>query len=256
MTASPRRGIIVPTVLALLGVAVLVALGTWQVERKAWKEGLIAAIEERLAAAPVPLPARPQWASLDPAKDEFRRVVFAATFLHDREALVYTTGSSLRPDVAGVGYWVFTPARLGDGSLVMVDRGFVPEGRRDPATRTEGQVGATEVVGVLRWPEPPGLFTPAGDPKANLWFSRDPTAIAAAKSVDPVAPFYVEQEGPVPPGGQPRPGKLKASLPNNHLGYAITWYGLAVVLVAVFAAWLKSRRSVAGAAAPGDRPAA
>ena len=243
MTTSARRGLVVPSVLALLGLAVLLGLGTWQVERKAWKEALIATIAQRLAAAPVPLPGRAQWARLDAASDEFRRVVFTATFLNDQEALVYTTGSSLRSDVTGVGYWVFAPARLADGALVMVDRGFVPEGRRDQKTRADGQVaGPTEVVGVLRWPDPVGLFTPAADPKANLWFVRDPAAMAAAKGIGPVAPFYVEQEGPLPPGGLPRPGSLHPSLPNNHLGYAITWYGLAATLVGVFAAWLIARR--------------
>ena len=239
-----RRGVLLPTVLVLAGVAVLAGLGTWQVERLAWKQGLIAAMEARLTAAPAPPPARAQWSALDPGTQEFRRVVFTAELLHDKEALVYTTGSPLRPDVAGIGYWVFTPARLSDGTLVMVDRGFVPEAKRDPVTRAEGQVAsAIEIVGVLRWPESPGLFTPAADLARNLWFARDPAAMAAAKGIGPVAPFYVEQERPAPPGGLPRPGRLQPNLPNNHLGYAITWYGLAVVLIGVFAAWLLNRRA-------------
>lgn len=247
MTVSGRRGLVVPAALVLVGVAVLVSLGTWQLERKAWKEALIATIDRRLAAQPAPLPGPAQWSTLDPGADEFRRVVFAAEFLHGQEALVYTSGSGLRSDVSGVGYWVFTPARLKDGATVMVDRGFIPEGRRDPATRAQGQgSGPTEVIGVLRWPEAAGLFTPSADPAANLWFARDPAAMAAAKGIGTVAPFYVEQESPVPPGGLPRPGKLHPNLPNNHLGYAITWYGLAVVLVAVFGARLMSRRASGG----------
>jgi surfeit locus 1 family protein len=242
---------VVPTAFAVVIFAALVSLGTWQVERKAWKEQLIATLDRRLAAAPAPLPARPQWPALDPARDEFRRVALTAELLNDKEALVYTSGSSLRDDVSGPGYWVFTPARLADGSLVMIDRGFVPEGRQDPATRRAGQIaGRSDLVGVLRWPEVSGLFTPAANPSTNLWFARDPAGMATAKAIGPIAPFYVEQEGPVPAGGLPLPGRLRPNLPNNHLGYILTWYGLAVVLVGVFATWAVSHRRPARA--PGN----
>lgn len=252
MTAvASGRGLAVPAVMALTTFAILVSLGTWQVERKAWKEQLIATLDRRLAAAPATLPALPQWPALDPARDEFRRVVLTAELLNDKEALVYTSGSSLRGDVSGPGYWVFTPARLVDGSLVMIDRGFVPEGRRDPATRSVGQtVGRAELVGVLRWPEAAGPFTPAASPSANLWFARDPAGMAAAKAIGPIAPFYVEQEGPVPAGGLPLPARLRPNLPNNHLGYIVTWYGLAVVLIGVFGVWAIRRRGPVGV--PGE----
>jgi surfeit locus 1 family protein len=124
----------------------------------------------------------------------------------------------------------------------MVNRGFVPDGRQKPATRPQGMIaGPVQIVGVMRWPERPGLFTPAGDPAKNLWFSRDSTAIAAAKGLGPVAPFYIEQEAPPAPGGLPRVGILKPSIPNNHLGYIFTWYGLAAVLAGTFAVWLVGR---------------
>ena len=102
------------------------------------------------------------------------RVAFHAELLPDQEALVYTAGSALRSDVSGPGYWVFTPARLADGSLIVVNRGFVPEGRQDPNSRAGGQGrGLTDIVGAMRWPEPRGPFTPADDPQRNLWFVRD-----------------------------------------------------------------------------------
>jgi surfeit locus 1 family protein len=240
-TIKKRRswlGLLVP---ALLAFAVLVALGTWQIERKTWKEGLIAALTERLAAPPTALPAPRAWPSLDPTTDEYRRVKFSATFDHGKEALVYAAGSAFRPDVSGPGYWIFTPARLADGDFVMVDRGFVPEARKDPASRADGQIaGPVEIVGVMRWPDPRHWFSPADDPAHNLWFTRDPAAIAGAKGVGPVAPFYVEQASPVPPRGLPQPGKLVVNLPNSHLQYAVTWYGLALVLVVVFAVWARS----------------
>ncbi len=237
---SARRGLVVPSIAAACAFALLCGLGTWQVERKAWKEALIATVSERFAAPPAALPPPDEWARLEPAADEFRRIRFSAELLNDKEALVFTAGSSLHGD-AGPGYWVFTPARVLD-RIVMVNRGFVPEDRKDPATRPQGQIaGPAEIVGVMRWPEQPGLFTPAADPAKNLWFARDSTAIAQAKGLGAVAPFYVEQESPPPPGGLPRVGALQPSFPNNHLGYAITWYGLALVLAGSFSVWFVGR---------------
>jgi surfeit locus 1 family protein len=241
--ARKRRswlGLLVP---ALLAFAALIALGTWQIERKAWKEDLIAALTVRLAAPPVALPPPESWPSLDAADDEYRRVTFSATFDHGKETFVYATASSFRPDVNGRGYWIFTPARLLGGGFVMVNCGFVPEADKEAATRAAVQIaGPVEITGTLRWPDGRHWFSPSADIAHNLWFARDPLGIAGAKGVHPVAPFYVEQEAPVPPGGLPQPGKLVVNLPNNHLGYAITWYGLALVLLVAFAAWARSSR--------------
>jgi surfeit locus 1 family protein len=228
--------------IALAVFIVLVALGTWQLQRKAWKEALIDTLTSRLAAAPIDLPPREQWTQLNAGNDEFRRVRLRGEFEHDREALVYASGSALRSDVTGPGYWVFSPARLAEGSAVMVNRGFVPEGRQDPRTRADGQnAGPVEIVGVLRWPELRPWFIPGDDPSHNLWFTRDHRAIAAAKGLD-VGSFYIDQEAPAPPGGLPRPGPMKANLRNDHLQYAFTWYGLAAVLVILFALWAERRR--------------
>jgi surfeit locus 1 family protein len=237
-----RPGLLIPSLFVVSALAVLVSLGTWQVERKAWKEGLIDTITRRLSAAPAALPAPETWPRLIADETEYRRVAFSAEFLNDAEALVYTSGSAFRSDVSGPGYWVFTPARLADGTVVVVNRGFVPEARRDPATRAPGQVsGMVNVVGVTRWPEARGTFTPNDDPGRNIFFVRDPAAMAAAKGWGAVAPFYVEQEAPPAPGGLPQVGRIEPKLPNNHLGYAITWYGLALMLVGVFAFWLRAR---------------
>jgi len=243
MQAGPRRrGIVVPIVFTLVAVVVLGALGTWQLERRSWKEGLIAGLQNKLSAAPVALPPHERWPQLTAAKDEFRRVKFSAEFL-DQEALVYTSGSAIRPDVSGPGYWVLSPARLSDGSLIIVNRGFVPEGKQDPKTRPEGQPrGDAEIVGAMRWPEPRGLFTPNDTPAKNLWFVRDPAAIAAAKGWGTVAPFYIDQEAPPAPGGLPKVGPLKPSLPNNHLQYAATWYGLALVVLISGIVFVRTRR--------------
>ena len=235
----PRRGWLSLLIAALAAFAVLIGLGTWQLQRKTWKENLIASLTAQLAAPPVALPAPTAWPRLDPSSDEYHRIEFTAVFDYADEALVFAAPSAFRPDVAsGLGYWVFTPAKLADGSLVMVNRGFVPDGRQDPKSRPEGQVpGPIEIVGAMRWPEARHWFSPHDEPAQNLWFTRDQLAIAAAKHLGPVAPFYVEQASPVPPGGLPQPGKLVISLPDNHLQYALTWYGLALVLVVVFISW-------------------
>jgi surfeit locus 1 family protein len=237
-----RGGAIGATVFAVAGIAILIGLGVWQLDRKVWKENLIATLDTRLARAPQPLPPRDSWPSLKQDGSEYTRVSFPAEFPAGQEALVYTAGSSFRPDVQGPGYWVFAPARLAGGGIVLVDRGFVPADRKEPASRAQGALpGSVEVVGVMRWPEARGMFTPADDPKNNLWFLRDTQAIAAAKKWDAAASFYIEQEAPVPPGGWPKPGRLVVDLPDNHLQYAITWFGLALGLAGVYGVWLAGR---------------
>lgn len=240
-----RRSFWPAAVFALIGLAVLVSLGHWQSRRAVWKEQLIAQLDRRLGAAPVALPSPAQWPEQTQAADEFTRVRFEAAFLPGQEALVFTSGSGLRPDVKGVGYWVMAPARLPSGEMIIVNRGFVPEERRDPGSRAEPPAEPVEISGVLRWPEPPGPFTPSPRPADNLWFARDIPAIAAAKGWGTVAPFYVDQDGPPAAGGLPKVGPIAPRLPNNHRQYAWTWYGLALVLAAVCAAaaWRRNREA-------------
>ena len=240
--APRRRSLLEPTVFTVVGIAVLISLGAWQLQRKAWKEALNETMTARLAAAPVGLPPRGRWQRLNAGELEFLRVSFPAELLNDQEALVYTAGSALRSDVSGPGYWVFTPARLLGGSIVIVNRGFVPAERKDVGTRAQGAVsGIVDIVGVLRWPEERGLFTSADEPQHNVWYLRNPMLIAAAKNWGPIAPFYIDQEQPQPPGGLPRVGRLHATLSNNHLQYALTWFGLAIVLAGVYLALLRAR---------------
>jgi surfeit locus 1 family protein len=248
-TRPPWVSLLIPALLAFIA---LIALGTWQIQRKAWKEGLIAALDAQLAAPPIALPPPASWPNLDRQKDEYRRVTLSVTFDNSHEALVFAAPSTFRPDITDPGYWVFTPARLAGGQTVMVNRGFVPDGKQAPKSRPLGQIaGPITIVGSMRWPGARHWFTPADEPAKNLWFTADPQSMAAAKGLGPVAPFYVEQESPVPPGGLPKPGKLMVTLPDNHLQYALTWYGLALVLVIWFAAWAFS----SGRGETGDDPA-
>jgi surfeit locus 1 family protein len=235
----PWSSLLWPSLFALVMFIVLIGLGTWQLERKTWKEGLIAALAERSSAEPVALPAPGRWSALDPMDDEFRRVTFVATILPGHEVLVYAAGSSVRTDIAGPGYWVFAPAELAGGVTVVVNRGFVPEGQQDPKTHLP-PAGRVDLIGALRWPEPRGWFVPNDDPARNLWFARDHLAMARAKGWGNVAPFYVELENST--GPLPRAGRLTPTLRNEHLQYALTWYGLAAILAVMFVFWLRGRR--------------
>ena len=133
----------------------------------------------------------------------------------------------------GPGYWVFAPARLAGGSIVMVNRGFVPLDRKDPATRAQGAPhGIVDIVGVMRWPETRGTFTPADEPQEQCLVSARSQGDGRGQEMGAAAPFYIEQESPVPAGGLPKPGKLAVDLPDNHLQYALTWFGLALALPA------------------------
>jgi surfeit locus 1 family protein len=238
-----RSGQLIPALFACAALVLFLGLGTWQIQRKFWKEATIARLEQRLGAAPAALPPPEQWNELDQGNDEFRHVKFSAVFIAGAEALVYATSSTMRSDASGPGYWVFAPARPASGGLVLVNRGFVPEGRQDPNTRSAGEVtGSIDMIGVMRWPEAQGPFTPADRPNGNLWFVRDPVAIAVARGWRPTAPFYIELEAPQPPGGLPHPSPLAAHLRNEHLQYALTWYGLALVVSVIFGLWLRNRR--------------
>src|SRR5262249_21967982 len=148
-------------IFALVAFVTFIALGTWQIQRKAWKEALIERLEQRLSAPPTDLPPPDRWARLDPIDDEFRHVKFAGALDSGSEALVYAGGSALRSDVSGPGYWVLAPVRLVAGGTVVVNRGFVPEGRQKEVVRSAGQMtGLVDMVGVMRWRQPRSVFSP------------------------------------------------------------------------------------------------
>jgi surfeit locus 1 family protein len=169
--------------------------------------------------------------------------VLRVAFTPGREARVYGGGAGLREDVKGPGYFAFSPARLPDGSAVVVNRGYVDSPNPDASLKPIALPDApVDIVGALRWPEQPGWFVAPYSERQDLWFARDHRAMAARYGWGDVAPFYIEMESPAPPGGVPRPGPLTVKLRNEHLGYALTWFGLAAVLLGVFGFWLRSRR--------------
>jgi surfeit locus 1 family protein len=238
-----RRSLWLPGVVAVVAFAMLMALGVWQLERKAWKENLIATLAERMSAPPSPVPPRGEWQNLTPAADEFRRVRMRAQLDPKREARVYSGGAGLRDDVKSPGYFAFAPARLADGSAVVINRGHVDNPNADASLKPIAvPESAVDVVGALRWPEPLGWVVTPYSERQDLWFVRDHRAMAQRYGWGEVAPFYIELESPAPAGGVPRPGKLTVKLRNDHFGYALTWFGLAAVLVGVFGFWAGSRR--------------
>jgi surfeit locus 1 family protein len=241
MTAI-ARGLILPGVLSLFALAILLGLGFWQLDRLAWKNDLTARVEARTKAPVAPLPPEREWKNINFENDEYRRVTTGGTFRHDQEVLVYTVASEEPGRYAGPGFFVVTPLVLPDGSSVLVNRGFVPIDRKDPATRREGQVtGTVTVTGLLRMPEDAGYFTPANDPQKNAWYRRDPAEIARALKVDRAAPFMIDADATPNPGGLPQGGGTRVRFPNNHLQYAVTWFGIALALVGVFAAFARQR---------------
>lgn len=227
-----------PVWLAILGtlaaaaIAGLVALGNWQIERRAWKLGLISQVAERVHAPPVAAPAPGQWAALSKSSAEYRRIRAAGAFLDDKQTLVQAVTEQ------GGGYWVVTPLRMADGSIVLVNRGFVPEPIRERAAPAGG--GTSEVVGLLRMSESGSGFLRHNDAARDQWFSRDVAAIAARRGLDRVAPYFIDAEAVPPPAGAdpkawPVGGLTVTVFTNNHLGYALTWYGLAIMVAAAAA---------------------
>jgi surfeit locus 1 family protein len=231
--------LLVPALMVAVALPFLIGLGIWQMQRMAWKEGVIADITARTAAEPIDL--KVAVASARPAADlEYTRVRVTGRFLHDKERYFYA------PDPAfGPGFNVYTPLEIsGQTGVVFVNRGYVPERLRETAARREGQVeGDVEIIGLIRAPGGKGSFTPDNDPAGNLWFWRDLPALALSAFGEPgraVVPFVVDAEGAAP-GGAPKGGATLLNLPNRHFEYALTWFGLAATLAAIFAAYVASR---------------
>ena len=214
-----------------------VALGVWQVQRLARKTDLIAQVDARVHAEPVPAPGPEAWPMVSRERDQYRRVVVRGVFLHDHETRVQAV-----TDLGG-GFWVMTPMRTERGFTVLMNRGFVPPERRDPATRAAGQVsGPQTVVGLLRITEPGGGFLRRNDPNADLWFSRDVGAIAEAQGLSDAAPYFIDADATANPGGWPRGGLTVIRFANSHLVYALTWFGMAALTLVGFGVFVRERR--------------
>jgi surfeit locus 1 family protein len=229
------RSLFWPSLFAGGAFLVLLGLGTWQVERLFWKQGLIAQRQAAVTAAPVDLPP-----SLEAARLlEYHRVRVTGRFANDRELFLGATSPDGRP-----GYQVITPLRRADGSNLLINRGFIPQERKAPDSRAAGELdGDVAVTGLLRLPPSgrPHWFIPANSAERNYWLYVDVPAMAQAAHLDGVLPFYVDADARPNPGGLPVGGQTLIDLPNDHLQYALTWYALAVGLAVIYILFIRRR---------------
>jgi len=243
---NPRRPARWPWLAAaMLLFLALLQLGNWQVQRLVWKRDLITRVDARIHAAPVAAPVAVQWPQVTPASHEYLRVRLQGRFLHKFEALTQATTA------LGQGYWVLTPLQTDEGWIVWVNRGFVSPSARDPSRRgTPPSEGEVTVIGLLRMSEPGGGFLRQNDPSADRWHSRDVQALSTARGLplERVAPYFVDQQAnnaadDPGAGSEPVAGLTVVRFPDNHLIYALTWYGLALGLaLALVLIWRNERR--------------
>lgn len=234
------RALFLPGAATALAFALLTTLGFWQLRRLGEKEALVARIESRLDAPPQAPPPRAEWGTLTPADYDFRHVRVTGRYLAAPEALLYAQppqGFGREP-----GYIVLTPFEFSDGGVALIERGFVPESQKQ--TYGPPPVGDITLIGHLHAPQSRNPFTPADLPAQRIWYTREPAAIAATLKFPGAAPFSLapDSAGRLDPG-QPRPAPSAPQIVNNHLSYAVTWFGLAGVLLIIFALFARGRLS-------------
>ncbi len=251
--------LLILAVCAALAFAGFVALGTWQLQRLQWKLALIERVEQRVHAAPVPAPMPERWPFISAESDEYRHVQLSGTFMHEQSTLVQAATE------LGSGYWLLTPLRVADrpdGAIVLVNRGFISATAAAGVRQAirSGPAGRDQVVtvrGLLRVSEPGGAFLQHNDPIADRWHSRDVQAIAAARGLRQVAPYFIDADaaptrtdvrsGEIVPVG----GLTVIAFHNSHLVYALTWYALALMAAAGLWVWREERRLRRAAEGPG-----
>ncbi|GGD79503.1 SURF1 family protein [Rhizobium anhuiense] len=237
--AAPRRRLPVATgILVLIALAILISLGTWQVERLHWKEGLLADIAERQVAAPVPLADIETMAAAS-GDIEYRKVTATGRYINNKERHFFATWRGQ------TGYYIYTPLELADGRALFVNRGFVPFENKEPEMRMQGQLTDQQTVTGLarqKLPGKPSWVVPDNDIAKNIFYWKDLDVMAESVGLDKarVIPFFVDADSTPNPAGLPIGGVTQVDLPNDHLQYAFTWYGLAAVLIIVVAiSWFR-----------------
>ncbi len=242
---APRRKLPVFTgITVLIALAILISLGTWQVERLHWKEGLLADIAERRAAAPVPL-ADIETMAAQGGDIEYRTVTATGRYINNKERHFFATWRGQ------TGYYIYTPLQLADGRYILVNRGFVPYENKEPEMRMQGQLTDQQTVTGLaraKLPGKPSSLVPDNDVAKNIFYWKDLDVMASSVDLDKVdvLPFFVDADSTPNPAGFPIGGVTQVDLPNDHLQYAFTWYGLAAALVGVVAiSWFRPRKGAA-----------
>ncbi|MGR9237841.1 SURF1 family protein [Rhizobium leguminosarum] len=236
---TPRRRLPVLTgILVLIALAILISLGTWQVERLHWKEGLLADIAARQIAAPVPLAEIEAMAAAG-GDIEYRKVTATGRYINNKERHFFATWRGQ------TGYYIYTPLELADGRILFVNRGFVPFDNKEPEMRMQGQLTDQQTVTGLareKLPGKPSWVVPDNDVAKNIFYWKDLDVMAESVGLEKadVIPFFVDADSTPNPAGLPIGGVTQVDLPNDHLQYAFTWYGLAAVLIVVVAiSWFR-----------------
>ncbi len=253
------RGLRIGFIILMLALtALFVALGVWQVERLGEKELLIATVERQLTADVIPLPPAAEWENpqtyfVDPATGAkmlfgmtYRTVSLVGTYIPDATVLVFTSLTDAKGSRSGPGYWVMTPLALDDGGSIFINRGFVPQA--DGASyRGAPPAGPQHLTGVVRSPEAAGSFTPQADIGNGIDWVRDPARLAtlAGDLPQPLLPITIDLPAGAP-GELPQGGETVVEFPNNHLGYAITWFGFAILTPILLAFWIARQRKGRG----------
>lgn len=210
-----RKSVLVPLVFGILGVGVLVSLGKWQLDRLAWKKGVLAEIEARIAADPVPLPAE-----VDPEADRYRPVEVSGRIGPDALRVLVSQKR------VGAGYRLISGFDTGT-RRVLLDRGFIPVDEEIP----DAPAREVTVTGNLHWPDDRLDTTPDNDVAGNMWFARDVAQMAQELDTEPLLVIARELDPPEP---SIRPLPVDTSgIPNDHLEYAVTWFSLAVIWAAM-----------------------
>lgn len=232
-------------VVLMLGLTALFAgLGIWQVNRLAEKEALIATVAARETEPPGPFPAFADWPGMDPEAFNFRSVTITGEFSAADTILVFTSLSDARGDFSGPGYWVIEPLKLPGGGAVFINRGFVPQERKaEFAAGGNTPLGEQVLTGVARVSELVGSFTPAADAADRIEWVRniDRMAQLVDPAIGPFAPLYIDLPAGAP-GTLPQGGETVVEFPNNHFGYALTWFGFAILTPVLLAFWLVRQR--------------
>ncbi len=224
MTAYKR---IAWAAVALVFFCGFIALGTWQIQRRAWKLDLIARVEARVNAAPVAAPGPAEWPSITAKSHEYLRVRATGTLLTELATPVKALTE------LGSGYWLMTPLRTPDGNIIMINRGFVASLEPGRIARSKAVPEPQSITGLLRLSEPGGGFLRHNDPTADRWYSRDVQAIAHSRGLGRIAPYFIDADRASSPGtgtDSPVGGLTVIAFANNHLLYAITWYTLALMI--------------------------
>lgn len=224
MPRASNRKRVALLALTLAFAAAFTALGIWQIERRAGKLALIAAVASRVDAPPVAPPPPAQWAGVSAADDQYRHVTVAGRWDQDHETLVQTVTER------GPGFWVMTPLVTANQGTILINRGFVPDVRTDRRSLDQ----QASVTGLLRISEPGGRLLRTNEPASDRWFSRDVAAIAQARDLGRTAPYFIDADATANPGGWPLGGLTVIAFPNNHLVYAVTWFTLAALCICAF----------------------